>query len=212
MKLILVHGIGQNSSSWHQVITDLEKHSIDSDCPNLWDLVSTNITYQKLYQNFANYCNQQEGKLNLCGLSLGGILALNYASDFKDKVACLELIATPYHIPRGLFIFQNIVFHFMPKKTFEKMGLLKKDFINLMKTTSQVNIEKLAKNIQCDTYILCGEKDKFNRKNAQQLHKQIKKSSLELILNAKHEVNIDNPHQLVLQLKKIWKHTSSKKR
>lgn len=62
--------------------------------------------YQNIFSSFSDFCNNQEGKLNLCGLSLGGILALDYVksiqksklneqSQYKnglDKINCKSLI------------------------------------------------------------------------------------------------------------------------
>jgi pimeloyl-ACP methyl ester carboxylesterase len=39
----------------------------------------------KIYTTFVKYCNNFTDKLNLCGLSLGGILALNYTIDYPKK-------------------------------------------------------------------------------------------------------------------------------
>ena len=53
-------------------------------------------------------------KIDLCGLSLGGILALNYAIDYPNKVEKLVLIGTPYRVPKVMFSIQNIIFKFLP--------------------------------------------------------------------------------------------------
>ena len=51
--------------------------------------------YNSLFNEFTDYCNSFDGKLNLCGLSLGGILSLHYAKRFPNKVNSLILIGTP---------------------------------------------------------------------------------------------------------------------
>jgi len=61
---------------------------------------------------FVKYCNEFDGQIHLCGLSLGGILALNFALDFPQKVKTLVLIGTPYKVPKVAFSFQNIIFRF----------------------------------------------------------------------------------------------------
>ena len=45
------------------------------------------MDYDTLFQEFANYCNSYHEKLNLCGLSLGGIHHTkyqNYFSNYKE--------------------------------------------------------------------------------------------------------------------------------
>ncbi len=49
---------------------------------------------------------------NLCGISLGGILALNYVLDFPDKVKSLVLIGISHKVPKVMFSIQNIIFRF----------------------------------------------------------------------------------------------------
>lgn len=86
------------------------------------------FNYSSLFQEFVAYCNRFEGKLNLCGLSLGGLLALNFAKMFPDKINSLIIIDTPYKILKFLFKLQGIIFHMMPKNTFEKNGVRKETF------------------------------------------------------------------------------------
>lgn len=45
-------------------------------------------------------CDKFDEPIDWCGLSLGGVLALNYAIERPDKVKSLVLIATPYMIPK----------------------------------------------------------------------------------------------------------------
>lgn len=87
MKNILIHGLGQNHKSWNETIKFLEIDNIDVLCPALFKMSSGNSNdYQNIFSSFSDFCNNQEGKLNLCGLSLGGILALDYVKKYPEKV------------------------------------------------------------------------------------------------------------------------------
>jgi len=78
MKTILLHGLGQTSSSWNATINTMGK-SEDILCPNLFDWFGDKeVCYQALYFAFSEYCKQFSEPINICGLSLGGILALQY--------------------------------------------------------------------------------------------------------------------------------------
>ena len=133
MKNILIHGLGQNDKSWNIVKEELEKFNIEVETPNLFDITKTNLlNYDNMYQELVNYLNGFDEKVNLVGLSLGGILAIDYANNFKDKVNSLILIGTPYKIPKALFTIQIIVYKFMPKKIFKKIGCSKKNIIELL--------------------------------------------------------------------------------
>lgn len=96
MKTILLHGLGQTSSSWKNTINTMGK-SADILCPNLFDwFEDKEVCYQVLYLAFSEYCKQFSEPVNICGLSLGGILALQYGIENPDKINSLALVATVY--------------------------------------------------------------------------------------------------------------------
>ena len=74
---ILIHGLGQDNQSWNNTNKYLKKNGIDTLCPNLFEITeNSSKEYKMMYNAFSNFCNSQKEKLNLCGLSLGGILTL----------------------------------------------------------------------------------------------------------------------------------------
>lgn len=206
MKNILIHGLGQNEVSWNKVEEELKSNNIKIETPSLY-LMLKDITsdYDTLYKQFIKYCNGFDEKLNLCGLSLGGILALHYAKEFPDKVNSLILIGTPYKVPKFLFKVKGLIFKIMPRSTFEKIGCEKKDFIFLVNSMSNLDIERNLDKITCKTLILCGVKDNQNLESAKLLNKSINNSSFKTINNSSHEVNVDNPKELASIIYKFWK-------
>lgn len=206
MKNILIHGLGQNDTSWKMVLDKLDKNGIKAETPNLYSIIKDkSFDYNSLFNEFMDYFNSFDGKLNLCGLSLGGILALHYAKRFPNKVNSLILIGTPYKIPKFLFKVQGIIFHLMPKSTFEKIGCLKKDFITLVNSMSNLDMASDLDKIECRTLILCGEKDNQNMEDARLLNNNIKNSEFKIIKNASHEVNIDNPDETFNMINDFWR-------
>lgn len=206
MKNILIHGLGQNDTSWNMVSEKLEKNGIKVETPNLYSMIKDkSFDYNSLFNEFMDYFKSFDGKLNLCGLSLGGILALHYAKRFPNKVNSLILIGTPYKIPKFLFKVQGIIFHLMPKSTFEKIGCLKKDFITLVNSMSNLDMASDLDKIECRTLILCGEKDNQNMEDARLLNNNIKNSEFKIIKNASHEVNIDNPDETFNMINDFWR-------
>ncbi len=204
---ILVHGLGQTEKSWDKIIEELDKSNIKAENPNLFELAKNyEINYENIYRTFCDYCNSFKEKINLCGLSLGGILSINYAIEYPEKVNSMILIGTTYKIPKKIFKLQNFIFKFMPKSTFENMGIKKNDFINLTNSMADLDIKSKVDNIKCKVLILCGEKDNVNMESAKQLNRNIKASKLEIIKNAGHEVNTENPKELARVISKYWKY------
>ena len=101
MHNIFLHGLGQTPTSWTQVLSFLEKEQID--CPNLFSFIKGRAaTYENMYQAFRRYCNCFAEPFGLYGISLGAVLALNYAVEFPQKVASLVLIAPQFKMPKML--------------------------------------------------------------------------------------------------------------
>lgn len=193
---IFVHGLGQIPASWDKMIENI-KQLDNLYFPNLCEMLKgKEVVYSALYSSFAEYCNKFDEPINFCGLSLGGVLALNYAIENPMKVNSLVLIAAQYKMPKGLLKFQNLIFGFMPAKMFEETGFSKKDFITLSKTMMDIDFSNGLDGVGCPVLLLCGEKDKANRKASEKLSGILKNSSFKIIENASHEVNIDNPEKL----------------
>ncbi len=200
MKYIFIHGLGQNSASWDKAISYLQKPT-NSQCPDLSVLLKNKeVTYANLYQSFSEYCKNISEPLNLCGISLGGVLALNYAIDFPERVKLLVLIAAQYKMPRTLLKLQNIIFKFMPGSAFKNMGFQKKDFINLTKSMMDLDFSNNLGNVLCKTLVICGSKDSANKKASKGLAENIPGADFHLIENSGHEVNIDAPEKLATVL------------
>jgi len=196
MQYIFIHGLGQTPNSWDSVIKDIEiKEKVV--CPDLSAFGEYGkSTYRGLYGEFSNLCRSFEEKLCICGISLGAVLALNYAIEHSEKIASLILIAPQYKMPKLLLSFQQLLFHIMPRQCFQSAGLSKRDMISLTASMKQLDFSKMLSMIRCPTLIVCGEKDRVNKKAAYKLANRIESADLVLIEGTGHEVNKDNPRRL----------------
>lgn len=202
MKYIYLHGLGQTPDSWNRVLGHLNAPT-DSICPDLAKLVhGREANYPDLYAAFSALCDTIEDDLTLCGLSLGGVLALNYTIDHPEKVKSLVLIATPYKMPKQLLRLQNILFRFMPKSAFSQTGFQKTDFIRLCRSMAELDFSRSLRKVTCPVLVLCGEHDRANQKAARMLAGLLKNAAFQQIPNAGHEVNTDAPERLAEILKK----------
>lgn len=201
MKYIFIHGMGQNASSWEKTISFLPEN-IEAACLELSDFFTEgSCDYSTMYASFCDYCNHAPAPLNLCGLSLGAVLALNYALDFPHKVGSLILIAPQYEMPSFLLKVQNAAFRFMPEKQFKDIGLTKKDFITLTNSMVDLDFTHGLEKISCPVLVLCGEKDNVNKKASVKISKRFSKAKFSLINHSGHEVNTDNPEGLADAIK-----------
>lgn len=102
-----------------------------------------------MYDTFCDYCGNFSEPLNLCGLSLGAVLALNYAIEFPQKVNSLILIAPQYDMPKFLLKVQNVLFRFMPESQLKDIGLTKKDFITLTNSMADMDFTNGLDEVSC---------------------------------------------------------------
>lgn len=204
MQQIYVHGLGQTPASWEKIIMRL-KSSEYSVCPDLTVICRNGkVTYKNLYEGFSKICDSFHEKIDLCGLSLGGVLALNYAVEHPENVNSLVLIAAQYKMPKGLLRFQNILFQLMPKSMFQQTGFGKKEFIQLCQTMMELDFSHSIQKITCPTLVVCGERDSANKKASVELAGFLKDAELQIISGAGHEVNIEAPERLAEVLRAFY--------
>ena len=194
-KTILVHGSGHKAASWKETISYL-CHREDILCPE--------ASYSSLRTAFAAYCAQADGPVNLCGLSLGGILALDYTLEHPETVKTLVLIGTPHKVPRAAFALQNIVFRLLPKSMFASMAFDKRDTFALGNSMKNLDFSGSLHEIRCPTLILCGEKDSTNIKSARFLAQNIQGAELQILTNTGHVVNEEAPKALAERLNAFY--------
>lgn len=205
MHSIFLHGLGQTSACWSSLIAQLELTEC-STCPDFIEFCKgENAIYKNLYEGFSKFCSQFDEPIDLCGLSLGGVLALNYTIEHPEKVNSLVLIATQYKMPKGLLKIQNIFFQFMPKSMFRQTGFGKKAFIRLCKTMMELDFSNSVQKVACPALIVCGERDLANKKASVKLAGLIKDAELQIIRDSGHEVNIEAPEKLAELLRGFYK-------
>ena len=204
-KTILIHGSGHKASSWQKTISFLD-HPEDSLSPDLSAILNgREASFPNLRAAFAQYCARAGVPVHLCGLSLGGILALDYALDHPENVKTLVLIGTPHKVPKFAFALQNVVFRFLPKSTFASMAFDKRDTFALGNTMKDLDFSGRLEEIRCPTLILCGEKDGANLTSARFLAEHIPGAELQVIRNTGHVVNEENPKALAERLNEFYR-------
>ena len=195
MCTIYLHGLGQTPASWEAVIA---RPDLTRPCRG------KQAAYKSLYEGFSAVCSEIDEPINLCGLSLGGVLALQYAVEHPEKVNSLVLIAAQYKMPKGLLKMQNVLFRFMPEAMFRQTGFGKREFIQLCKTMMELDFSDSLRNISCPAFIVCGERDHANKKAAVRLADLLQNAELKIIGGAGHEVNKEAPERLAEALRVFY--------
>lgn len=204
MKYLYLHGLGQKPDSWDRTIkeTKVSGSSIRLSLAEMSE--GKDVTYKELYSAFSEVCDKEDEEIVLCGLSLGAVLALNYAIDHPDKTKALVLIAAQYKMPEKLLKFQNVLFRLMPNSMFKQIGFKKADVISLCGTMAKLDFTDSLHNVSCPVLIVCGEKDHANKKASKELTCYLSKSFFYELLKTGHEVNIEAPEEIAILLQKFY--------
>lgn len=205
MTYLFLHGLGQSAASWDRVLGTLHCEG-ETLCPELSGFLQDGpCSYAVLYQAFSAYCDGVSGPVSLCGLSLGGMLAMQYAIERPERVSSLVLIGTQYTTPKRLLRVQNAVFRVMPKRAFAGAGFQKADFIRLCGSMAELDFQDALVKIVCPALVVCGERDRANRPAALGLKERLPAGELCILKGAGHEVNVDAPEALGAVLHAFWK-------
>lgn len=207
MRQVYIHGLGQTPDSWEPVLHLLDAPA-DCICPDLAKMVSAReTTYPALYRAFARFCDRLEAPLMLCGLSLGSVLALHYATEHPERVGVLALIAPQYRMPKRLLQIQNAFFRLMPSSMFQETGFAKSQFIQLCGSMMELDLSGALSRISCPTLVLCGSRDRANKRACRELVQNLSRAELCMVEGAGHELNREAPEKLAPLLRDFYVQT-----
>ena len=192
MKYLYLHGLGQNADSWNKVTRATEVLD-NSVCLDLAEMVKGKAaTYSTLYSAFSQMCNAEDEDII-------------YAIDYPQTVKALVFIAAQYRMPARLLKLQNMLFRFMPQSMFQQTGFGKLDFVSLCSTMAELDFSDLLNQVSCPVLVVCGEKDKANKKASIELADILKHSEFKEISETGHEVNLESPEKLASLLREFYK-------
>ena len=190
MKVIFLHGLGQDEHSWKEV----QEALADVPTESLALFPKGNESYQEIRQATPQHLQAQNQPFILVGLSLGGLLALDLADQALLHLKGLILSGTQYNLADNfLYRLQIFVFKLMPKSIFTKQGADKSQMIRILTELRKVNLTDKVKKIKLPSLLVCGSKDKPNLKAAYKLNKLLKNSQLCIIEKGGHTLNSKAP-------------------
>ena len=200
MKVIFLHGLGQDEYSWKKV----QEALADVPTESLALFPKGNESYQDIRQATLQHLQAQNQPFLLVGLSLGGLLALDLADQAPPHLKGLTLSGTQYNLADNfLYRLQILVFKLMPKSVFTKQGTDKGQMLRILTELRKVNLTDKVKKIKLPSLLVCGSKDKPNLKAAYELNKLLKDSQLHIIEKGGHTLNSQAPEAFAQIIEKF---------
>ena len=194
--LVLLHGLGQSPQSWQDQVTELpdgfkavapwltgmrpgrdEQFSVPSAADDVLALLNQNGVET----------------MDLVGVSLGAMVAMDAAIRAPQTVEHLVLAAGQVNPPRSVMRMQRLAFSLIPARRLAAMGVEKKRFLQALDAAAQIDYRAQLGAITAKTLVLVGASDKPNRAAAEALAAGIPGARLEVVAGAGQQVNTDNP-------------------
>ena len=200
MKLVFLHGLGQDAHSWQSVQDALSP--LPSDSFAIFSYPSE--SYQEAKERLTECLQQESEPFILVGLSLGGVLALELSSQDLPHLKGLVLSGTQYKLKTNLlYRLQILLFRLLPKQVFEKQGANKQHMLQILTELKSLNLTNTAKTCPLPSLVICGSKDGANHASSKKLANLLPKGHYLEIADGGHLLNTQKPHELAEAIKEF---------
>ena len=200
MKLIFLHGLGQDAHSWQSVQDALPP--LPSDSFAIFSYPSE--SYQEAKERLTECLQQESEPFILVGLSLGGVLALKLSSQDLPHLKGLVLSGTQYKLKTNLlYRLQILLFRLLTKHVFEKQGANKQHMLQILTELKSLNLTNTAKTCQLPSLVICGSKDWANQASSKKLANLLPKGHYQEIADGGHLLNTQKPNELAQVIKEF---------
>lgn len=225
--LVFLHGASWDMRQWKRQVAHFSSNyrmiTLDARGHGKSSLPPGKVSPDVFWQDVVALLDHLElPSASLCGLSMGGHVAIQVAINARERVERLILIGTPCTNRFNLFErllapVNRLCIRLIPMNWTARasamvlgrsdleaeayirdvVGNINHDVYNrVWKAITSMESRKGLKNITCPTLILIGEHDNMTGRQQQYIHEQIQGSRLVTIKNAGHGTNLDNPQQV----------------
>jgi len=207
--VVFLHGIGTGPQGWSPQVEALSSGGDAVFAPNLTGGFARgwNATIEEVAMLVAG-----RAPVDLCGISLGALLALRIAADrpsfTRRLVLCAGFAELPAGVRRRVSVIAGLA-RFVPKRLLHRQlvagipephrsiaageiaPLKSRRLARLMREAAGARVDPAL--VLAPTLVLCGERDKANLPLTRSLADALPNATLELVPDAGHVANLDNP-------------------
>ncbi|HEY2793648.1 MAG TPA: alpha/beta fold hydrolase [Micromonosporaceae bacterium] len=191
--LVLLHGAGSTHDAWAPQIGPLSDH-FDVIAPDLPGYGSSPgpFTLDRAVDSLAELVR---GRVHLCGLSAGAVVALRFAAVHPDAVESLILSGVQVRPPRLAMAAQNLVMTLLPASRLSTPdgGVTKAGMLTALRELGKVDLYPDLPKVKARTLVVCGSRDRVNLPAARKAASGIAGAELRVIPGAGHLWNGEQP-------------------
>ena len=200
MKVIFLYGLGQDASSWNEVVAALP----DCDCLTLelFDDGRLPDTFEVLQKQVRQELDKLQEDFVLVGISLGAVVSLSFLEKPPQGMVAAVSSAGQYRLAGNrLYALQRQLFKLMPKALFIKQGGDKGNLIRFYQSLEQFDLTDALNASRLPCLVVCGDKDRANLRAAKEMAALLPRAQLEIIKGGRHELNRQKPSELAELIK-----------
>ncbi|MDO5645452.1 MAG: alpha/beta fold hydrolase [Dermabacter sp.] len=203
--VVFLHGLGEGPEVWdHQLAhlpSDLRGLSLhmpgfDPAAPPL-----TPFTLAASAEALATELDRRQiRRAHLCGLSLGAMLALQFAMRRPDRITSLTLAAPQAKPPRALMAVQSGILRLIPARFLPAGSPPKPLLLEVLADAARTDLTPDLASIHAPTLVLCGQKDRANLPAARRIAHAISGARLHVLEGAGHLSHLEAPEAFSREL------------
>lgn len=201
--MVFLHGLGVGPESWDAQVAALTAGmtGIALPIPGLRDADAAEFSLTGAARSVRDELDRRNvAAVDLCGLSLGAMVATRFAIDYPDRTASLFLSGGQVHPNRALMSVQNTILRVLPARLVAPVGMSKKTMLGVLGQVAAVDFRRDLPRIAAPALVMCGSRDKANLPAARELAAGIPGAELQVVPGAGHEWNTDLPDEFSTRL------------
>jgi 3-oxoadipate enol-lactonase len=159
--LVLLHGSGRASRMWGQVLEDLsaEWHVLAPDLPGFGQSQGP-FTVAGAAHAISEIAAVQTAPVHLCGMSLGGVIAVRAAAELGHQVASLTVTGTPVvprrDAPSALHRYRSLPGPLL--RMFSDVAG-RRDWLRILDELEATDLRDYLPLVTAPTLVVCGSRD-----------------------------------------------------
>lgn len=194
--LVLLHGLGQTPQAWQDQVTALPGGLRAAAPwllglrPNADDPFSLSAASRAVGTELLKHGAE---RAHLCGLSVGAMVALQFAVDVPEQVDRLVLCGAQIRPPRSALWLQRQLLRATPAARLAQQGVRKDKVLQVMEILAEADFTDRLDQVTAPTLVLCGERDRANLPASRLIAQRIPGAELMLVPGAGHAPNSERP-------------------